>query len=425
MTKTHWMIGAALALAAAAGAAGWWLGMSRGMGMQAQPAASAPKAGSVDPATGRKVLYWHDPMAPGTKFDKPGKSPFMDMQLVPVYADEGDSSGVAVSPRMQQNLGVRIVEVAVGDVSPKVEAVGNVAWNERDVALVQARANGFVEKLHVRAPMDPVAQGEALADLYVPDWVGAQEEYLAVAHMHGPDSAGLREAALQRMRLAGMSQAQVEQVARESKVSPRLAIAAPISGVVSELAAREGMTVTAGAPLFRINGLSTVWVNVEVPEAASARVRVGEPVEVRALALPGERFQGRVGAVLPEVNPATRTRKVRIELANPAHRLVPGMSATAGFAPLAREPSLLVPSEALIRTGERTVVMVAETDASGAQRFHAVDVEPGIDANGMTEIRKGLARGQKVVASGQFLLDSEASLKAAAGRLGEPAGGKP
>jgi len=422
MNRTAYWVIAGVAAAAVAGAA-WWIGMSQGMRMQA-PAAAASRAGNVDPATGRKVLYWHDPMVPGTKFDKPGKSPFMDMQLVPVYAEEGSESGVAVSSRVQQNLGVRIVEATEGEIAPKVEAVGTIAWNERDVALVQARANGFLEKLHVRAPMDPVAKGQALADLYVPDWVDAQEEYLAVARMGG-DNAGLRDAAAQRMRLAGMSEAQVREVQDERKVSPRMTLTAPIGGVVAELTAREGMTVAPGTPLFRLNGIDTVWVNVEVPEAVSARVHGGEPVEVRVAALPAQRFEGRVGAVLPEVNPATRTRKVRVELANPSRRLAPGMSATARFAPAAEGKSILVPSEALIRTGERTVVMVAESDASGAQRFHPVDVEPGLDSGGMTEIRKGLAPGTKVVASGQFLLDSEASLKAAAGRLGEPAGARP
>jgi Cu(I)/Ag(I) efflux system membrane fusion protein len=421
--RAYWAIAAA-GVAGVAGL-GWWIGMSQGMKMAAPAVAQAArKAGDIDPATGRKVLYWHDPMTPGPKFDHPGKSPFMDMQLVPVYAGEAGETGVDVSSRIQQNLGVRLAEVKRGEIASKVEAVGNVAWNDRDVVLVQARANGFLEKLHVRAAMDPVAEGQALAELYVPEWVAAQEEFLAVSRMQGPAAAGLREGAAQRMRLAGMSEAQVRQVEREAKVSPRLTIVAPIAGVVSELLAREGMTVATGTPLFRINGLATVWVNVEVPEAASARVRAGDRVAVAAAALPGERFEGRVAAALPEVNTTTRTRKVRIELPNPSRRLVPGMSATADFSPAPRM-ALLVPSEALIRTGERTVAMVAETDPSGAQRFHAVEVEAGVDSGGMTEIRAGLEPGMKVVASGQFLLDSEASLRAGAARLGEGGGSKP
>ena len=416
-TNNFVIAAAAAALLAAAGYGLWSLGKSEGRKLAETPAAQSP----------RKVLYWHDPMVPGQRFDKPGKSPYMDMQLVPVY--EGDApaeSGVAVSARVQQSLGVRTAEVVEGDIARRVEAVGSVAWNERDVAVVQARANGYVEKLYVRAPLDPVRQGEPLAELYVPDWVAAQEEFLAIGRMRADGVEALRDAARQRMRLAGMSDEQVALVEREGKVRPRLTLTAPIGGVVAELAAREGMTVAMGAPLFRINGLGTIWVNAEVPEAIAGAVRPGYAVEATAAALPGERFKGKVAAVLPEVNAATRTLKVRIELANPGGKLVPGMFATIDFAPAAARKALVVPSEAVIQTGERTVVMVAEADADGRERFHAVEVQAGAEANGMTEIRKGLAVGQKVVASGQFLIDSEASLKASASRLGEPpAGAKP
>ncbi len=403
------------ATALAAGGYGlWWIGMTQGMKMAA-PA-------SADPASGKKVLYWHDPMVPGQKFDKPGKSPFMDMQLVPVYAGGGGDEGtVAISSRVQQNLGVRTAEVAAGNMAPVVEAVGSVAYNERDVAVVQARSNGFVEKLYVRAPLDPVRKGQPLAELYVPDWVAAQEEFLSVRRMEGTGVDALRDAAKQRMRLAGMTEEQIRLVETGGKVHARLTMTAPIDGVVAELAAREGMTVMSGAPLFRINGLGTIWVNAEVPEALAAQVRPGNAVEARAAALPELRFKGHVSAILPEVNPATRTLKTRIELANPAHKLVPGMFATVNFTPAAKKEALMVPTEAVIQTGQRNVVIVAETAADGKQQFRPVDVEPGMEANGMTEIRKGVERGQKVVVSGQFLIDSEASLKATTTRLAEAA----
>jgi Cu(I)/Ag(I) efflux system membrane fusion protein len=390
--------------------------------------ASAQKPGDVDPATGKKVLYWHDPMVPGQKFDKPGKSPFMDMQLVPVYADGGSDEGaVAISPRVQQNLGVRIAEVKSGSQSSTMEAVGSVAYNERDVAVVQARSNGFLERLYVRAPLDPVRKGQPLAELYVPDWVAAQEEYLSAKRIGARSDAaslsGIADAAKQRMRLAGMNDAQIAAVEAGGKVQARLTMTAPIGGVVGEITAREGMTVMAGAPLFRLNGLSTVWVNAEVPEASAAQVRPGNPVEARTPAAPGAVFKGKVSAILPEVNPATRTIKARIELANPGGQLVPGMFATISFAPAARKDVLLVPSEAVIQTGKRSVVVVAQGDG----KFAPVDVEVGLDSNGQTEIRKGLQAGQKVVVSGQFLVDSESNLKASATRMGEmpaPAAGQ-
>jgi Cu(I)/Ag(I) efflux system membrane fusion protein len=410
----------AAALLAAGGYGLFWLGARHGSAAgrpaagAATPAAAGAATGAVDPATGRKVLYWHDPMVPGQKFDKPGKSPFMDMALVPVYADEaGNGGGIAIDPRVQQNLGIRTAEATLSSLTPTVEAVGSVAYNERDVALVQARSNGFVERLYVRAPLESVRRGQRLADLYVPDWVAAQEEYLAVKQMHGPGTDGLVDAARQRMRLVGMTQDQIRQVESAGRVSPRMSLVSPVSGVVAELTAREGMTVSAGAPLFRINGLDTIWVNAEVPESAAAQIRPGSPVQARAPSYPGEVFKGKVGAILPEVSTATRTLKARIELANPGNRLVPGMFATVNFTPAAGSAVLTVPSEAVIQTGQRSVVMLAESGG----KFTPVEVQTGTEAGGKTEIRKGLEAGQKVVVSGQFLVDSEASLKGAAARM--------
>lgn len=397
------------AVAVGAGFAGYRIAMH---GMQPAPAVVSKTA----PAGERKVLYWYDPMVPQQKFDKPGKSPFMDMQLVPVYADgEGGEGKVTINPRMQQNLGVRVAEVRKGTLAPAVEAVGSVAYNERDVAVVQARSNGFVERLYVRAPLDPVRKGQPLAELYVPDWVAAQEEYLSARRMAGTRLEALVDGARQRMRLAGMNDEQIRIVESTGKVHPRLTVASPIGGVVAELGAREGMTVMSGAPLFRINGLGTVWVNAEVRENQASEVRVGNLVEARTPALPGEVFKGKVSAILPEVNPATRTLKARVELANPGGQLKPGMFATVNFTPAARKEALLVPTEAVIQTGKRNVVVLAQGDG----KFAPVDVEIGIEADGQTEIRKGLEAGQKVVVSGQFLIDSESSLRATATRMGD------
>ena len=430
MNKTSFFVVPVVAVVLVAGGYGVYrLGLKSGMeahgtaadaSSAASSTATPQKPGDIDPATGKTVLYWQDPMVPGQRFDKPGKSPFMDMQLAPVYADAGgDEDTVAISPRVQQNLGVRIAEVRSGSLASTVEAVGSVAYNERDVALVQARSNGFLERLYVRAPLDPVRKGQPLAELYVPDWVAAQEEYLSAKRIGAqPDTKGfadLAAAAAQRMRLAGMSDEQIRTVEVSGKVQPRLTITAPIGGVLGEIAAREGMTVMAGAPLFRINGLSTIWVNAELPEAQAALVRPGNPVRARAPALPGMTFPGKVSAILPEVNPATRTIKARVELANPGGRLVPGMFATIDFAPAAHANVLLVPSEAVIQTGRRTVVMVAQ----GEGKFAPVDVAIGLESNGETEIRAGLAAGQKVVTSGQFLVDSEASLRGTMARIGD------
>ena len=384
----------------------------------ADNAASSAQAGDkIDPATGKKILYWHDPMVPGPKFDQPGKSPFMDMQLVPMYADDASDEGkVSISSRVQQNLGIRTAEVVKGNLASAVDAVGSVAYDEHDVALVSARSNGFVEKLLVRAPLDPVKKGQPLAELYVPDWVAAQEEYLSVKRMgNAAGTEGLLDAARQRMRLVGMTDDQLRLVETSGKTHPRSTVTAPIGGVIAELSVREGMTVMTGAPLFRINGLATVWVNAELPENIAAQVRPGSTVEARTPALPDKVFKGKVSTILPDVATATRTVKARIELTNPNGQLVPGMFVNVNLQPAVRKDVLLVPSEAIIATGKRNVVMVTQGDG----KFVPVDVETGNEANGQTEIRKGLEAGQKVVVSGQFLIDSEASLKGATTRMND------
>jgi Cu(I)/Ag(I) efflux system membrane fusion protein len=394
------------AFAAALGGAGYgvyMIGMDRGMEMVAAP---ANPAGHDAVKEGRRVLYWHDPMNPTVKFDKPGKSPFMDMELQPVYAEDESSGGVKIDPRVRQNLGVRVAEVVMARIGAPLEAVGSVAYNERDVALVQARGNGFLEKLHVKAPLEAVRAGQPLADLYVPDWVAAQEEYLAVKRMAGAP-AGLLDAARARMRLAGMSDAQVAAAERDGKPQARVTLTAPIAGIVTELTAREGMTVANGAPLFRINGVATVWINAEVPEAMVPHVRPGARIRASTPAFPGEVFAGTVAAILPEVSTTTRTLKARIEVANPGGRLSPGMFARIEFAAAPAPEVLVVPAESLIRTGTRDVVMVARDDGT----FAPVAVEVGAEGEGRAEIRKGLKAGDKVVVSGQFLLDSEANLK--------------
>ncbi|AIY39464.1 Cobalt/zinc/cadmium efflux RND transporter [Collimonas arenae] len=417
----------AIGLLTAGGYGLYRLGVSRGMhsGMtMSAPVASAAASGDAAKAdsAGKKVLYWHDPMVPGQKFDKPGKSPFMDMQLVPVYAgDAGDEGKVSVSSRVQENLGIRTAEVIKGNLGQAIVAVGSVAYNERDVAQLQARSNGFVEHLYVKATLDAVHKGQALVDLYVPEWVAAQEEYLTAKRLHGAGADGLADAARQRMRLVGMSDAQIRQVDTSGKVQARATVTAPTGGVVTELAVHEGMTVAMGAPLFRINGLGTVWVNAEIPESLAAQISIGNAVEAHAAALPGTIFKGKISAILPDVNPVTRTLKARIELANPSGQLIPGMFVTANFVSPARKDVLLVPMEAVIQTGTRSVVMVDQGDG----KFAPVDVDLGTETNGQSEIRAGLRAGQKVVVSGQFLIDSEASLKGTATRMGDMTAASP
>ncbi len=412
---------AALVIAASAafGYAGYRYAMHRMMPPDTAATAATPAAPSTSGASvERKVLYWYDPMVPQQKFDKPGKSPFMDMQLVPKYGDEagGDESKVSISPRVVQNLGIRIAAATLGTLEPKLEAVGSVGWNERAVAVVQTRTAGFVEKLHARAPLDPIAKGAPLVEILYPEWAGAQEEYLFLRRNTSAEARPLADAARQRLLLLGMSNDDLERVEREGKVLARFTLRSPLSGVIAELGVREGMTVMAGATLFRIVDLSSVWISAEVPESQAAWLVPGSRVEARVPAFGDQIFTGRVGAILPDVNTVTRTVRARVEVANPGARLKPGMFATLSLSSGRAKQAVLVPNEAVIRTGERSLVILAEGDG----KFRQQDVEVGIETGGSSEIRKGLKAGDKVVISGQFLIDSEASLKAGIPRA-EPA----
>ena len=383
---------AAIALLAAAG--GYGLGQWR--------KAPVPAAGD---APGRKVLYWYDPMVPAQRFDKPGKSPFMDMQLVPRYADEAASAaspGVAVDPRGAQTLGLRLARAEMTPLASGLTVAGSIDFNQRDLAIVQTRTAGFVQRVYGHAPGDIVAAGAPIADLLNPDWAGAQTEYLAVRRVGDPR---LTAAARSRLVLAGMSEPLIAAVERGGRVQPISTVRAPIGGVIQTLDVRAGMSLTSGQTLAQISGLSSVWLILSAPEAQAGLIKIGQAVSAQLAAFPGETFNGRVSAILPSAQVDSRTLQVRVELANRDGRLRPGMFATASLGSDAA-PVLTVPSEAVIRTGRRDLVMLAQ----GGGRYQAAEVRVGRQAGGRTEILGGLKAGDQVVASGQFLLDSEASL---------------
>lgn len=395
MHAARWRAGI-MAAALIAGGGGYWLG-------QRGTSTAAPGAASTD---GREILYYYDPMFPQQKFDKPGKSPFMDMELEPKYADGsggGDAApGVSVDPSAMQNLGIRVVAAAMGSLTSTINVTGGIDFNARDVAIVQARSGGFVERVYGRAPGDVIRAGAPLADVQLPEWGSAQTEYLSVKRLGRPD---LTAAARQRLRLMGMSDAVIARVDRTGRTGGSLTISSPIGGVIQTLNARAGVTLAQGQTLAEVTGLGTVWLNAALPEAQTGTVRIGQRATATLTAFPGESFGGRVVAILPTADTDSRTLTVRIELANRGQRLRPGMFANVALGGDARA-ALLVPSEAVIRTGTRTIVMLAMGDG----RYHPAEVTVGREGGGKTEILRGLAAGEKVVASGQFLLDSEASL---------------
>jgi Cu(I)/Ag(I) efflux system membrane fusion protein len=312
---------------------------------------------------------------------------------------------------MTQNLGIRTAAVTKGPVATAVEAVGTVVQNERATVVVQSRVVGYVEKLHVRAVLDSVAKGQPLVTIFAPDWSGALTEYLG---LRGANlDPAIVSAARERLRLLSIPDDVVARAEREGAAQSRFTLASPIAGVVGELGTREGAMVQPGMALFRIVDLSSVWVETNVPEAQAAQVRVGASAEVKAEAYPGKAFAGKVGAILPQVDAATRTLRARIELRNPGTVLKPGMFVSVSLRSGESGDVLLVPQEAVIATGKRTIVIVAGDD----NRFLPVDVTLGRPAGSTVEVRNGLAEGQRVVTSGQFLIDSEASLKSTLSRL--------
>ena len=353
----------------------------------------------------RKPLYWYDPMVPDQHFDKPGKSPFMDMQLLPKYADEASAGGVAIAPGVQQNLGMRTAVVKRGRLASDIRVPGTLGWDLRQERIVSARVDAIVERQFVKTPFEAVRAGQPLASLIAPAWGTALAEAQALSHADSSPARALRSAANQRLRALGMPAGAAR--------SGRIVLSSPVDGVVSEIGVREGQSAPTGTLLFRINGTRSLWLEAAVPQAVVAGISADTPVEASVDARPGETFRGRVESVLPQIDAGSRTQRVRIVLDNPDGTLAPGMSAQVSLRPAAQVEQPLVPSEALIGMGAQARVIVQ--DDKGA--FHPMAVRTGRSADGMTEIVSGLKGGEKVVVSGQFLIDSEASLSGALERL--------
>ena len=388
-------------------AGGFYAGRSSQLGQRDKPAAASP--GSA-PAGERKVLYWHDPMVPGPRFDKPGKSPFMDMELVPVYADEAADAGVKVSPSVQQNLGVRTAVVKKGDVSSSFDAVGAVQFDERLNVGVQTRIAGYVERLNVRAPMERVRKGQALATIFAPDWLAPQNEYLALKRAGvAPE---IVTAARERMRAMSIPESLLRQSEEAGSAQTRFTLSAPVSGVIAELGVREGVAVSPGMTLFRIVGLEKVWAVAEVPEAQAVRLTPGQKVKAALQADASRTFVGELKEILPQVSSNTRTLQARFEVDNKEGQLTPGMLLRLQVAGPLRS-RLVVPAEAVIRTGARAVAIVRKDGGA----FDPREVQLGADLGDQLEVLGGLAEGDEVVTSGQFLVDSEARLRSVLGSM--------
>jgi Cu(I)/Ag(I) efflux system membrane fusion protein len=361
----------------------------------------------------RKILYWYDTMAPQEHFDHPGLSP-MGMQMVPKYADEvaADEPGVVrIDPATVQNLGVRTARVERRVLAASVQVPGTIAWNLREATTISARVDAVVARLDVRAPYTTVAAGQPLAGLLAPQWTSALAEYRALQQASSADAKALRAAAHARLEVLGLSAADIR--AAGDGGNAVLTLHAPAAGVVTTLEVREGQRVGAGQTLMTLNRLDSVWVEAAVPQGVAGTLHAGTPVTVTTDALPGRRFHGQVETLLPDLDRATRTQQARIVIANPDGALRPGMFASVQLAPAEGDALPLVPDDAVIASGSEARVIRAE----GEGRFRAVPVRLGRSAGGYTQVLEGLTGGEQVVTSGQFLIDSEASLSGALERL--------
>jgi Cu(I)/Ag(I) efflux system membrane fusion protein len=360
-----------------------------------------------------EILYWVAPMDANYQRDKPGKSP-MGMELVPVYANaSGDSSKVIIAPEVIQNLGIRTATVERSRLWRAIDTVGYVEYDETKVSHIHLRTEGWIEQLVAHSEGERISKGEQLLALYSPDLVNAQEEFVQAL---ASGNTTLTRASRERLVALGIPADQVRQLEKTRKVKQNIAIYSPQDGVVSKLMVRHGMYVTPKNQVMSLADLSSVWLIAEVFESQADWVKVGQSAEVSLAFLPGRIWEGTVEYIYPSLDAKTRTLKARLRFDNPDEALKPNMYANVRIFGGATQETIVIPVEALIRTGRETRVVMA----LGEGKFTSRTVTAGIESGDWVEILAGLEPGEEVVTSGQFLIDSEASLKASMTRMQSP-----
>ena len=395
---------------------------------------AAPAPSPPSPAGERKILYYRNPMGLPDTSPVPKKDT-MGMDYIPVYADEGSGTvpgTVAISPERIQMLGVRTETVSRRSMAHTVRAVGTVAADERRVGVVNPKFEGWIEKLLVNTTGQSVRRGEPLLEVYSPDLVLAQREYLvarsAAADMAHADAMArdnanaIADAALSRLKNWDISADQLARLQRTGNATRTLTLRAPIAGVVMDKQAVGGLHFGAGDMLYRIVDLSTVWLLADVYEQDLAQIRPGESATITVQAYPGHVFEGRVAFIYPTVNAQTRTARVRIEVPNPELLLKTDMYATVEIAaPVESATVLAVPDSAVLDTGTRQTVLVDR----GEGRFEPRAVKLGARGGGYVAVIDGLRDGEKVVTGANFLIDAESNLRAALQAFTAPEGKSP
>jgi Cu(I)/Ag(I) efflux system membrane fusion protein len=355
--------------------------------------------------TERKVLYWVAPMDPNYRRDKPGKSP-MGMDLIPVYADEmGEGGHIAIDPQMVQNLGIRIAPVERGRLWRAIRAPGFVTVNRNAVREVEVRFAGWIQDATVQEAGETVEAGQRLFSVYSPELNSAQRDFLQILSSGNPN---LIRAAEQRLRALGMQDVHIRQLKKRKKIIENLPVFSPISGVIASTRVREGAYIKPGMPVMRLEPLDSVWLMLQAPERKAELIRPGLPVDFQLATEGSDSQEGTIEYVYPVLDKKTRSVTARLTVANAGYRIKPGQLAHATIYAGPKDNILYVPSEAVIRLGDENRVIVS----LGEGKFAARTVGLGIESGDYTEISWGLEEDDKVVVSGQFLLDSEASFKA-------------
>jgi Cu(I)/Ag(I) efflux system membrane fusion protein len=356
------------------------------------------------------ILYWVAPMDSNYQRDKPGKSP-MGMDLVPVYADENAAGSiVSIKPEVVQNLGVRTAKAERTQLWRGIDTVGYVDYDESKVSHIHLRTEGWIENLTVKSEGERLKKDERVFDLYSPELVNAQQEFVTAL---SSGNKSLIRASKPRLAALGVSDSQIKQIEKTREAKQHISVYAPQDGVVSSLMVREGMFVKPSMNVMSLGDLSSVWLLAEVFERQAQWVRVGQAAEVKLSYVPGHVWRGKVEYIYPSLDAKTRTLKVRLRFENPDEGLKPNMYANVRIFGGPKDNIIVIPLEGLIRTGrdERVIIDL------GNGRFEAREVVAGIESGDYVEIMRGVDEGDRVVVSGQFLIDSEASMRAGIKRM--------
>jgi Cu(I)/Ag(I) efflux system membrane fusion protein len=418
MNKTLAMFVFATALALVAGMFGgyWYAGRDQA------PTETRPVKAEREP------LFYRNPMNPEVTSPVPAKD-HMGMDYIPVYADDDDSGPagtVSIDPVTVQNIGVRTALAEIGTVAREIHTLGRIDYDEQRIARLHPKTQGWVEELRIGTTGEPIEFDEILLSIYSPQLVSSQQEYLlAVNNLETLSAspfedvrrgaADLVETSLERLRLLDVPEHQIEMLNETREVMKLLHIQSPVRGIVVNIGVREGQFVTLQSELYVVADLSTVWVLVDIFEEELPWVRVGDEAEVRVAAVPGTTLIGKLTYIYPYAESKTRTIKARLEFDNSDLLLKPDMFADVNILASPRENVVVVPSEAIVRSGLREQVFVAR----GAGKFEPREIEVGLSGGELTEVRSGLTAGEEVVTSAQFMIDSESKLREAAAKMQE------